>query len=970
MFYFVLAIIVFSLFKADIQSHFSFVNEHVIELILGVCIIIASFGMGNDAQNFGERLFWFNIRLALALWFLTKLGMYIGYLFKAQHFIYKLGEYGYFGYFMAMVFAVILKNYQTRERRRLAIQQYGAILFVLGLFGYLVLIPNQYPELALNRYYSSFLFYIVLDAYLLLLFFSRAIQSRRADNFRTYLWLSLVSLIFFVLDVVEILTFNGLIPEWDHKFKHALWYLPYLCFCMAMNPNIEAFSKRAYAPSTWLPSSLLLSLITLPVLHSVGHAIAWFHPEAQQDRYWLLTAWVLAFVYLVSRYQHQDKTKYLRLRSKFESRPRITDSPETAVESPFPLVMLDSKGRIINANIHANQLLGYQEKEIKNQSFGNLIQQDDAFSKLFKGLEGILDRNTLLFNTQREVMLETASGEAIPCYFRISQATEGGLAIGFVDISSLKKAKEEALSTKDKFITNLTHEFITPLSIIQGALEEGVDSQISPRLRNRLKAALRNNHHILKMVEQLLALSKLAGTPTFNTAEQPISDVVQSTVELFEPICKQKNIKFTYSLEPGLWAEVHEDALGQILHNLLTNAYKYTPEQGEIDLKMEVNGSMVTIVVTDTGVGMDQEAISRLFNRFERASNENDGSVFGAGIGLSIVNELVKAHAWNLTVTSKQGMGSRFMIDIPLVAKSVDYQGKVTAISFNLVEENPPQNNEDPLTKGSKNRNKLLIVEDNPDMQQFLAHLTEQNFETELVGTGEQGLKRAMDNLPDMIICDLMLPDISGYDIVEKLKTNELTCHIPILILTAKVDTESKITGLQKKVDDYLTKPFNYKELLLRLRNLLSARELMQTRLKAQFLNEKAFGTTLHQGETSELVENSAISSFLERLTTIVEKHYQNEAFNMGELAGQLGLSERQLQRKMRGVLSLTPGEYLREYRLKKAKSLLQTGIQVGLVADQVGFSSQAYFTKCFKEWLGETPSSYQKHEQGQVQSN
>ena len=339
-------------------------------------------------------------------------------------------------------------------------------------------------------------------------------------------------------------------------------------------------------------------------------------------------------------------------------------------------------------------------------------------------------------------------------------------------------------------------------------------------------------------------------------------------------------------------------------------------------------------------------------------------------VQVSIVNELVKAHAWNLTVTSKQGMGSRFMIDIPLVAKSVDYQGKVTAISFNLVEENPPQNNEDPLTKGSKNRNKLLIVEDNPDMQQFLAHLTEQNFETELVGTGEQGLKRAMDNLPDMIICDLMLPDISGYDIVEKLKTNELTCHIPILILTAKVDTESKITGLQKKVDDYLTKPFNYKELLLRLRNLLSARELMQTRLKAQFLNEKAFGTTLHQGETSELVENSAISSFLERLTTIVEKHYQNEAFNMGELAGQLGLSERQLQRKMRGVLSLTPGEYLREYRLKKAKSLLQTGIQVGLVADQVGFSSQAYFTKCFKEWLGETPSSYQKHEQGQVQSN
>ena len=972
MFYFVLAIIVFSLFKTEIQTQFSFINEHFIEPFLAACIIIASFSMGRNAQNLGERLFWFNIRLAMILWFLTKLSMYIGYLFKAQHFIYKIGEYGYFGYFMAMVFAVILKNYQTRERRTLAIQQYGAIFFVLGLFGYLVLIPNQYTELALDRFYSSFLFYIILDAYLMLLFLSRAIQSRRADNFRTYLWLSLASSLFFALDIMEVLTFSELFPEWDHKFKHALWYLPYLCFCMAMNPAIEAFAKRGYSPATWMPSSLLMSIIMLPILHSVGHTVGWFYPEVKQNRDWLLTVWVLAFMYLISRYQLHDKRKYLRLRSKFESRPRAKDKPEVKIDSPFPQIILDGKGIILSVNIHATQLLGYQEDEIKNRSFGSLLQNGDAFHKLLKGIESMPSGGNLLSNTQREVMIEKATGEAIPCYMRIILQKEDNLAVGFVDISALKETKKQALSKKDEFITNLTHEFRTPLTIIQGALEEGVDSQVSPRLRNRLKAALRNNYHILNMVEQLLTLSKLTSTPKLNMAAQPISEVLQNTAELFEPLCEQKHMQFSYSIKPNLWAEVHQDALAQILHNLLTNAYKYTPEKGEIDLKIELNGRMATIVVADTGIGINEEEVAHLFDRFQRASHVSESHIFGVGIGLSIVHELVKAHAWKLSVTSKRNEGSRFMIDIPLITEPTEYQNKVTVVDFNLAEEKQRLNNEENPIKGSKNRDKLLIIEDNSDTQQFLAHLAEPNFETELVGTGERGLLRATENLPDIIICDLMLPDISGFDIVEQLKTNELTAHIPILILTAKVDTESKIMGLQKKVDDYLTKPFNYKELLLRLRNLLNSRELIQTRLKAQFLNEKAFGTGLHQGEMSEKVENSAISSFLERLTTVVEKHYQNEAFNMGELAGQLGLSERQLQRKMRGVLSLTPGEYLREYRLKKAKSLLQTGIQVGLVADQVGFSSQAYFTKCFKEWLGETPSSYQKHEheQGQLQSN
>lgn len=955
-----------SLFKDPIKSYVSLVDENFIELILGVITVAASFQMARNSNNLGERLFWFNVRLAMSLWFITKLGIFIAFLFKSQDAILKIAAYGYFGFFMAMVFAVILKNYQTRHRRVLALQQYGAILFVLGLFTYLVLIPSQLSQNEFRQLYSSYLFYIVLDIYLILLFTIKSIQSRRADNFRTYFWFGVGSFVFFMLDSLEVIQAAGLMERFTHPQNHIIWYIPYLCFTMAMNPKLEAIPKQGHTLPSWLPSPLLVSATVLPVLHALGHTLGWFYDEAEVNREWLLSVWVLAFIFLISKQEQYIVDRYRRLRTKFEALPRETQKTKEIKISPFPQIQLDNSGRIRSANNAVSDLLGYHTSQLQGQIFSCLFPKDDSFAKLFKGMETSLNANSLVSNTQREVILETASGDTIPCYMRTLADDEGNLLVSFVDISPLKLAEEQALSVKDKFIANITHEFRTPLTIIQGALEEGLDSDVPAPLKKRMHSALKNNARILKMVEQLLMLSKLTSAPKLNASSQPLSEMVRNTVELFAPLCEQKHMQFKYQLVEGLWADIHEDSLQQILYNLLSNAYKYTPEHGCISLKMDVNGNMLSIIVIDTGKGMDVSETTQLFDRFKRAEDDDSLKTFGVGIGLSVVHELINAHGWNLSVTSSPDQGSRFIIDIPLVEAPKDYSGEIKPVDFLFEDINLVLTSHKVGNGVSKDKDRLLIIEDNADMQEYLAHLTEQNFETEIFGLGKEGLKAAKENIPDIIICDLMLPDISGFDIVEKLKANDLTAHIPILMLTAKADMDSKLEGLQKKVDDYLTKPFHYKELLLRLRNLLAARESMQARMKAKILSDKAFGAGARKNEKNEPTENSAISNFLERLNNVVEKHYQNEAFNMGELAGQLGLSERQLQRKMRGVLSLTPGEYLREYRLIKAKRLLQTGIQVGLVADQVGFSSQAYFTKCFKEWLGETPSSFQKHEQVQ----
>ncbi len=968
-FFIIAAVIVASFFKDPLQAQFSIIDENVIELGLGLVTLFASFRMARGSTNLGERLFWFNIRLAMTLWFLTKLGIYI----SAQNGVFdlqlKIAAYGYFSFFMALVFAVILKNYQTRHREVIALQQYGAIFFVLGVFAYLVIIPSQTSQNEFRQLYSSFIFYIVLDVYLLLLFIVKGMQSRRTDSFRTYFWFGFSSLTFLVLDVTEVLQFAKLIDQVTHPLYHTLFYIPYIGFSMAMNAKAPAVPKSGRPLPAWLPSPLLTSISILPIIHALGHSLGWFYDEAEVNREWLLVIWVASFVFLISKQEGYVVGRYRKLRGKYENLPRIQQQVIKIKANPFPQILLDPSGRIRSANAGVSDLLGYHFSQLQGQLFSCIFEQNDAFGKLFSGMEtSIHSGQRLVSNAQREVTLQTATGDSIPCYMRTLDDEEGNLLISFVDISPLKEAENQALSVKDKFIANITHEFRTPLTIIQGALEESIDADIPPPIKRRMNSALKNNARILKMVEQLLTLSKLTSAPKLNATAQPLSEMVRNTVELFGPICEHKKMQFNYTLVDGLWAKIHEDSLQQILYNLLSNAYKYTPEGGTIELNMQVHGDLLAVTVSDTGVGMDISDTSDLFERFKRAENDDSLKTFGVGIGLSVVNELVQAHAWQMSVKSAPNAGSQFTIDIPLTEASTEFTGEITPVTF-LSEEtfdySRSSQEEATPNKEKKDRDRLLVIEDNADMQEYLAHLTEHSYDTQIAGLGNQGLQEAQENIPDIIICDLMLPDISGFEVVEQLKANELTAHIPVLMLTAKADMDSRLEGLQRQVDDYLTKPFHYKELLLRLRNLLTARESMQARLKAELLSAKAFGT---KSETTTKkksnTDNAAVSNFLERLSNIVEKHYQDESFNMGDLAGQLGLSERQLQRKMRGVLSLTPGEYLREYRLIKAKELLQTGIQVGLVADQVGFSSQAYFTKCFKEWLGETPSAFQKHEQ------
>ena len=249
-------------------------------------------------------------------------------------------------------------------------------------------------------------------------------------------------------------------------------------------------------------------------------------------------------------------------------------------------------------------------------------------------------------------------------------------------------------------------------------------------------------------------------------------------------------------------------------------------------------------------------------------------------------------------------------------------------------------------------------------MQDYLRYLLAPLYQTEIIGRGQAGVDYAEKEIPDMIICDLMLPDISGYEVLDALKQNPLTRHIPTLMLTAKTDIQSKLSGLENRADDYLTKPFHHKELQLRLQNLLGIREKMQSLLRQQISQDALEKAKSQAMPAQTLPENiNPHQDFLNRLQTLAQTHFADTEFSLSILASSMAMSERQLQRKLKAALNMTPGEYIRQYRLIKSKPLLQQGLSVAQVSESVGFSDPAYFARCFKQEMGASPSEYQRIE-------
>ncbi|MBK7409915.1 MAG: response regulator [Saprospirales bacterium] len=496
----------------------------------------------------------------------------------------------------------------------------------------------------------------------------------------------------------------------------------------------------------------------------------------------------------------------------------------------------------------------------------------------------------------------------------------------------LETEKLHALdAAKSHFFTNISHEFRTPLTVIMGIADE---------LREEPGRMIkRNSRKLLRLVDQLLDLSKLeAGSLPAHFVQADVVMELKYLLESFHSLAEGKHINLQFSSSSAeLWMDIDPEKMENIAGNLIDNAIKYTPDGGLVHLHLEtLPDNRLLIRVEDTGIGIPFQHQEHIFNRFYRIG---EWPVEGAGIGLAIVREYVKLLDGQIEVESREGAGTTFSLSFPIRQNA---PRKATA---------PPP--EEPEMEGfafqegsAEGQAQLLIVEDNPDVVRYLENFLRGHYQLSVAHDGEEGINLALEQVPDIILSDIMMPKKDGVELCRTLKNDIRTNHIPIILLTAKADMVSRITGLEAGADAYLAKPFNRQELEVELAKLLRLRELLRDKYRQQAQPET-------NGKPLGLNER-----FLREVQQCLERHYQEEAFGIKALHTLLDMSATQLHRKLTALTGMPASHYIRLFRLEKARKLLRsTRMTVAEVAYAVGFSDPLYFSRVFSRQFGLSPS-------------
>ena len=533
------------------------------------------------------------------------------------------------------------------------------------------------------------------------------------------------------------------------------------------------------------------------------------------------------------------------------------------------------------------------------------------------------------------------------------------------ELNQEKDKVTQLLARKNEEFANISHEFRTPLTLILGPLTKVLQSKQLKENINRLNIIQRNGYRLLRMVDQLLNLEKFRVKAITHKSPQAIGKSIKFIAEAFIDLAAEKNIELIIHKIDDVNFEFTPDAIEKIILNLLSNAIKFTKDGGKIEISAKyIADNFFEITVSDSGIGIPQDKINQVFERFNRLLDENSEQVTGAGIGLALVKSLVEAHQGTINLKSEIGKGSCFVVTLPIInpvskldphANSEALAMELMSISNHVAEH--PKNKSASATSLSSKKPIVLVIEDNLDMREYIIESIESDYHTLTARDGEEGLKIAIEEVPDLIISDIMMPKKDGYQTTQALRENEVTNHIPIILLTARGDRASRLKAWQEKADEYLTKPFDAEELGIRLSNLLDIRNILKKRF-----SETVFNTTPTQASKDNETELDSIKQklqydFIQKLDQFLEIHFTDPSTSIQMLASAVIMSERQLFRKLKSVFDMTPSEYLRRFRLEKAKQLLIEGKSVSYTTFEVGFASQSYFSKCFKAQFGYSPN-------------
>lgn len=535
---------------------------------------------------------------------------------------------------------------------------------------------------------------------------------------------------------------------------------------------------------------------------------------------------------------------------------------------------------------------------------------------------------------------------------------------------------------KTNLYTNITHEFRTPLTIILGIADQ-VKVQVSEHVKGSLQILKRNGHQLLKLVNQMLDLSKLeAGNLELELEQGDIIAYLQFLLESFESYAQSKNIKLHFSADQeSQLMDYDSERLLHVITNLLSNAIKFTPEGGQVHLRVRSRESgvrnqgktmslgsgiknwglgerRIIIQVIDTGIGIPEDKIAQIFNQFYQVDNSATRRGEGTGIGLALTKELIKLMKGTIKVESKLGQGSIFTIALPITQRypmaEMNHEGKM--VSKGSIAWVPLK------TVGAVRKAKplLLLVEDNPDLVNFLTTSLRLYYQIEVAGDGEQGIQKAMENIPDLVLTDVMMPKRDGFELCTFLKDHELTSHIPIIMLTAKADVASRLQGIRRGADVYLAKPFLMEELHSHINSLLAQRKKLQSYYQA-----KAGLSAAHASEQPDAIEAEQENAFLQKVNRVMEANLENYDFSVNQLAQALFLSPSSFFRKLKALTGTHPNQFIRSFRLAKAKKLLiNTQLPISTIALQTGFVDPKYFSRIFKKEIGQTPTQFRASQQ------
>ncbi|NIJ53772.1 hybrid sensor histidine kinase/response regulator transcription factor [Dyadobacter arcticus] len=524
---------------------------------------------------------------------------------------------------------------------------------------------------------------------------------------------------------------------------------------------------------------------------------------------------------------------------------------------------------------------------------------------------------------------------------------------------------KELDTLKTKFFSNITHEFRTPLTLILTPAQRLKPTLNGPEQQRWLSAIERNANQLLRLINQLLDLSKLeSGNLKINEALGDPGRFLEDLLSSFTHEAEAKGILLVLRKDPDMgnyWFD--PDKLEQIVSNLLSNAIKFTPNDGEVQLTLESRGeSGVYLEVCDTGIGIPPEKLPYIYDRFYQADDPiNNGQLAaGSGIGLSIVKEMVELQKGTLFVKSPmEGSRWRTVFQITLPYRKAD-AGSMSEASPNFVTHGGVQDfwTPDSIEKNFKGEPEeeaatILLVEDNAELAEFIGDSLAGNHTIIYASNGAEGLKQAIQNVPDLVLSDVLMPVMDGFEFCGKLKKDERTNHIPIILLTARSSFNDRMEGLGIGADDYLTKPFHIQELQLRVGNLLERQRRMrnQLRLKVSNPDQPALANPVDAVSLQDI--------FIKKLYRIIEERLDDTSFGVEELAEQVSMSRTSLHRKVKTLTGIAPGDILRNYRLKRAAQFLKQGYNSSETAYKTGFDSASYFSKCFREFYHVTPNEF-----------